>query len=435
MTFDTANTGPVPGAAEAPPTRVTELAPVATRDRVVTLDVLRGFAVLGILAVNAAAFAWPFDVFLAPDLAPYLTNGLMNDADRTAHWWVDVFFSDKMRTLFSMLFGVSVFLVGGERSDRPRGALLQRRLLWLGVFGLIHGLVFWFGDILLLYAVCGLIMLLCRSWSARKLLWVGGGITLFFALCQAGGAIGMAALPADIAAKFGGGGANPFGATPESIQQTITAYTTGLGSFAQNAKGWVLATLFTLPVMPFATVPLMMIGLGLYKVGFWAGRSPVWVYGGLIVLSAINLYFLATTQAQELAVPTSQNPTRGLGEAMAAFAPLVTLGYASVLILLTTRGLAMVTRVFAPVGRMAFTNYLTQTLIMTTLFYMPWGPRWFGEVTPAGLWPIVGAIWVMQLIWSPLWLSRFEMGPLEWLWRCLAYGRRVPLRKGLGTRD
>ena len=78
---------------------------------------------------------------------------------------------------------------------------------------------------------------------------------------------------------------------------------------------------------------------------------------------------------------------------------------------------------------MAFTNYLTQTLIMTSLFYMPWGPRWFGEVTPAGLWPIVAAIWVLQLIWSPLWLKRFEMGPLEWVWRCLTYGRRVPFRK------
>ena len=80
-----------------------------------------------------------------------------------------------------------------------------------------------------------------------------------------------------------------------------------------------------------------------------------------------------------------------------------------------------------PVGQMAFTNYLTQTLIMTSLFYMPWGPFWYGTMGPGALWAVVGAVWLAQLIWSPLWLSRFRMGPLEWLWRCLTYGRRVPL--------
>ena len=99
------------------------------------------------------------------------------------------------------------------------------------------------------------------------------------------------------------------------------------------------------------------------------------------------------------------------------------------LILLTRFGLRMLTGVLAPVGRMAFTNYLTQTLIMTTIFYMPWGPRLFGSVEQAGLWVFVGSIWVAQLIWSPLWLSVFSMGPLEWVWRCLTFGRLVPIRK------
>jgi len=66
---------------------------------------------------------------------------------------------------------------------------------------------------------------------------------------------------------------------------------------------------------------------------------------------------------------------------------------------------------------------------MTTLFYMPWGPHWFGSMGPGQLWSVVGAVWIAQLIWSPLWLSVFTMGPLEWGWRCLTYGRMVPLRK------
>ena len=89
----------------------------------------------------------------------------------------------------------------------------------------------------------------------------------------------------------------------------------------------------------------------------------------------------------------------------------------------------MVRRIFAPVGQMAFTNYLSQTLIMTSLFSMPWGPRLMGQVDYPGQWAIVVSIWLLQLIWSPLWLSRFRMGPLEWLWRRLSYGRDLPLRR------
>ena len=79
---------------------------------------------------------------------------------------------------------------------------------------------------------------------------------------------------------------------------------------------------------------------------------------------------------------------------------------------------------------MAFTNYLTQTLIMASIFYMPWGPRLFGRADYVQMWGLVLAVWALQLIWSPLWLSRFSMGPLEWVWRCLTYGRRVPISKG-----
>ena len=87
-------------------------------------------------------------------------------------------------------------------------------------------------------------------------------------------------------------------------------------------------------------------------------------------------------------------------------------------------------RLIAPVGQMAFTNYLTQTLIMTSLFYMPWGPRLMGQIDYPGQWAIVVAVWALQLIWSPLWLSRFRMGPLEWLWRAgTIRSWQVPFRR------
>ena len=128
-----------------PQTGAGGLAPTGAKDRIFQLDVLRGWAILGILAVNAIAFAWPFEVMMSEAPPP----GATSQADLIGTWVTDVFFHDKFRTLFTMLFGVSIFLVGGEKDDEARGSLLWRRLLWLGLFGILHGVVLWYGDILL----------------------------------------------------------------------------------------------------------------------------------------------------------------------------------------------------------------------------------------------------------------------------------------------
>ncbi len=398
------------------------LAPVRGTDRIGNLDVLRGWAVLGILAVNAVAFAWPFEVYSAPEIAPFAMAG----ADKVGTWVTDVFFHDKFRSLFSMLFGVSIFLVGGEREDRDRGALLRRRLMFLALFGVIHGAAIWFGDILLHYAYCGFLMLLMRSWSAKRLLWVGGGVTLLWGLLAFGGALAMANMPPEFAAKMQGG---PAAADPAAIATAIERIAAS-GSFAMltNLKNWAMLQGFSLFLIPI-TVPLMMIGLGLFKSGFFSGRAPAWVYVVFIALGAANLAALGWYHWMDLGSPKGTDPSGGLGGAFKAFAPVVTLGYASALILLAGSAGRVLTDRLAPVGRMAFSNYLTQSLIMAGLFYLPGGPRLFGDFGPGMLWAFVVGVWVLQLIWSPLWLSRFEMGPLEWCWRCLTYGRRVPLRK------
>ena len=109
-------------------------------------------------------------------------------------------------------------------------------------------------------------------------------------------------------------------------------------------------------------------------------------------------------------------------------APLVGLGYAALLVLLLRGGPGAVLAPFAAVGRMAFTNYLTQSLIMTAIFYGGRGAL-MGEVDRPALWLLVFDVWALQLAWSPWWLARFEMGPFEWAWRCLTPGRRVRLRR------
>jgi len=405
------------------------LAPIAAADREFNLDMLRGWAILGILAVNAMLFAWPFALSMTPTLEAFPRDG----ANGVGAWVTQVFFTDKFRSLFSMLFGVSIFLIGGERSDAARGALLRRRLWLLLAIGVLHGSLLWYGDILAHYALCGFLMLLVRSWSGGRLLWTGAVLSVVWAVL----AIGMAYLEAwgtSYSAAQGAEAAqqaNMFALTPEGLQAQIEAYRSGWpAALMQNLSSWLI----TLPVLVLGFTPitltLMMLGLGLYKTGFFSGRAPVWVYGLIVTLAGANLALLGWNEWAKIGQPPS-TAMPNLGQAAdGAFAPLITLGYASLLILMTRFGLKAVTGVLAPVGRMAFTNYLTQSLIMASLFYLNWGPGWFGTMGPAAVWGVVASVWLVQLIWSPLWLSMFQMGPLEWLWRSATYGRWVPLRKG-----
>jgi len=412
--------------AEAAPENRTDsvLAPVAPGDRIFNLDMLRGWAILGILAVNAIAFAWPIAVQFSQDIQPYAQT----TANLTGDWVTTVFFQDKFRTLFTMLFGVSIFLVGGERDNEARGKLLRRRLFWLGLFGLIHGLAFWYGDILLHYAYCGLLMMLMRSWPARRLLWIGGGVTAAWTVMAVAGAllgpVLMSAMGPEFAAKSASGG---MVVSPAQITAIVEQVRSGYGpAMLQNLQAWAMVQGFSLFLVP-ASVPLMVIGLGLFKSGYLQGRAPAWLYVLMTLIGAANLAVLG--YAEGIKVTGGTLPVAGLASAAAGAATLITLGYASLLILMSRFGPGLLTAVLVPVGQMAFTNYLTQTLIMASLCYMPWGPLWYGTMGRGALWGVVGAVWLAQLIWSPLWLSRFRMGPLEWLWRCLSYGRWIPLAR------
>ena len=399
------------------------LGPVKPKDRLHNLDMLRGWAILGILAVNAVSFAWPAEVLMS-DAPPPID---LSRADQVGRWVTDVFFADKFRTLFTMLFGVSIFLVGGDRHDEARGPVLTRRLLWLGAFGLIHGVVFWYGDILLHYAYCGLIMMMFRSWTARRLLWVGGGFTLLWGVVATLGYWGLANMPPDFAAKVAAGGP---ASDPASIAATVELYRSGWpAGLIENLKDWAMFQLMASPFMIPISVPLMMLGLGLFKSGYLTGKAPLWTYGLTLLLGGANLVAFAAWGWQDMMAGPEADPTGGLAAAAGGMAPLITLFYVSALVMLVRFGLKPLTQWLVPVGRMAFTNYLTQTLIMVTLFYAPWGPMWFGTQGPAETWLAVLAVWAAQLIWSPLWLSAFQMGPIEWVWRCLTYGRLVAIRK------
>jgi len=404
----------------SPAPRPVALKPVAKGDRHLSLDILRGLGVMGILAVNAVGFAQPMAVYISPELSPFPLVG----HEATAWWVVHTFFHYKFVTLFSMLFGVSILLVGGERSDVARGALLRRRLGWLFIIGALHGLLLWFGDILLLYACVGLVVMRFRSWAPRKLFTVSLFVILLGSALAVAPYIAIEGSPPavqqDVMEKIG----QP--STPGEIPLGIAEMRQGLvPAMIHNAKDWGVLQLSSLIVFSWRTGALMLLGMALFKTGFLTGRAPTWVYGLLVTLGAAGLAWSGWENAAKLATHFAKPEALGRYQLAYEFLTLpITLGYASLAILLIRSSwLRALSRPLACLGQMAFTNYLTQSLIMTTIFWSGRGLGLFGQLDRVQLWGCVVAIWVLQLIWSPLWLSRFKMGPLEWIWRRLSYGK------------
>lgn len=384
--------------------------------RIPQLDVLRGLAILGILMVNAPVFAMPAEVFfMGPELSPLP----FDPADQRVWWTMRTLFEQKFINLFSLLFGASLFLVGGERDDPVREPVLVRRLLWLAVFGAVHGALIWFGDILLHYAMVGFLVFLFRSWPARKLVvvgsvWVGVSSLLYLALHGF-----LEIWPADAMER----------SVRPLVRDALAGFRGDLAQVqAENLADFAPNVLAGLFLQGPRTLGLMLLGLGLYKSGVFEGRAGRGVYVAMLAAGAISLVVIGWSSSAHLA---GIEPGAGLiGAPNSVLSPLVTLGYIAAVVLLLRGGAGRaVGRALAPVGRMAFTNYLTQSLIMTTIFYGARGFGWYGRLDWADWVWIVVAVWAVQLVWSPLWLSRFTMGPFEWVWRRLSYGRDIPLRR------
>ena len=409
----------------APASATTEAAaesapPIRAGERLEALDVLRGLAVLGILVVNASSFAMPGGVRSDPYLSP-----LPFDPTDQALWWVmATFFEQKFVTLFSMLFGASVFLVGGERRQDPqRARVLQRRLWWLMLFGVLHGALIWWGDILLLYGAVGWVMLLCRSWRPTRLVWVGALGVALTTLLLVGVSIAMqgpetAEAQAKAALRF---------------SRRMAEFQDGLlGSGLANVKQWVPIAVFSIVIFGPLTLGLMMWGLALLKLGVLQGRASTRTY---LVLTLAGAAALAVIGWSALNTLRDRFPSETEGYDMVAnftLAAVVTLGYVGLVNLgLRNRLARPALMTLAPVGRMAFTNYIAQSVIMTTIFYSGRGLGLFGRLDWTAWAAIVAAIWVLQVGWSHYWLQRHAAGPLERVWRRLSQGSPTKASAGV----
>lgn len=402
--------------------------------RIRTLDLIRGVAVLGILAVNITSFAAPGGAGYSPNLP---SPG--SPADNWAFGFTLIFFEGKMRALFSLLFGASLLLYV-ERKDAAGadGAMLQvRRLLWLGLIGWLHFLLLWDGDILFLYAAVGLGALALRRTAALELTIIA---LLLFTAWQGWGILKWAP-SARIEAQVAAGTASP--ADRAFHARTIAAKREEDRRDRQvTLSSWpaeVSVRQAKHPAYPLAmlanvwgeTLAYMMIGMALLKSGFFAGA---WPRRRLVALAAggtgtglmLTLGFAAWAHPRgypELAMHLA------IGYGLSFPHLLTALGYAALLVLaaprLAARGPG---RRLEAAGRMAFTNYLGTTVVMCALFY-GWGLGLFGQYGAAGQWLFVLFGWALMLGASTWWLARFRQGPLEWLWRCLTAWRIEPLRR------
>lgn len=406
-------------------------------ERYLTLDALRGIAVMGILLMNIVAFAMPEAAYVNP--AAY---GGLTTPDVLTWATMFVLVDSKMRGLFSILFGASMLLVyeRAEEHGEDGRSVHFRRMAWLLLFGLLHFYLFWFGDILTLYAVCGLLGLFLVHVNEAQL---RRAAVIMFSLTFIALTLFCASLFAlKYAAQLPGAGSDAIKSYAELVADIGGSPTLMATEVALHQGGWLALVvhklthdltdpLTTLLLSGTETLGLMAIGMLLLRNGFLTGSWSNDDYGRILW----RCYLLGIPPLILLALwnwSTGFEAVTSLSIFLAFSIPFrvaVTIGHAALAVLLIKRfaGTQMMARIEAA-GKAAFSNYLGTTLLMTGLFY-GWGLGQFGEWSRWQVYLIVPVVWAIMLLWSKPWLDRFQYGPLEWLWRSLARGEKVPFRR------
>jgi uncharacterized protein len=426
--------------------------PVALAERFHTIDAVRGMALLGILLMNIPFFGQ----------APALENDAFRHpgtVDYYVHWVIQIGFEGKMRGLFSMLFGAGILIFTGRKEEAglSAGDLLQRRLLWMLLFGVIHEYVFlWVGDILFDYAVAGLALFVFRKLPPRKLLLaalVCVSITMaknyrHHYEIREKRAKYLTAVSLEKDKKKLTDDEKKDKETWEKIVKETKPDPKEVAEFNANMRGNypnVYKTLepynilfhsrFLYLLGVWDVWAMMLLGMALFKWGFFQNKlrtRTYWLmlaagYGIGLPLAVVQTYE-SMVEAQNITryVDTRLLPGELLYDVQRA---LVGLGHASVLLLLYRSGwLRGALKALANVGQMAFSNYVLQTTL-SSLFFYGFGLGYYGKLAYHQLYYVVAGVWAVNLLFSALWLRAFRFGPLEWAWRSLTYWQRQPMRK------
>lgn len=410
--------------------------PIATAERLPVLDVIRGFALLGILLMNIEGMAGPL-ASAGTGLDPALTG-----MDRWVDGAIYLFVQGKFFTLFSLLFGMGFAVMSQRAQTRGLGfaGLYWRRSLALLAIGLVHALLVWSGDILVTYALLSMLLLAFRDLSGRWLVLLAAmsflaplGLMLLIGLVGS-----MMQSTPELTAVWKqaiGGQAQLLLTMLEEQRQAF-----GSGSYLQATLqrgedfGYALMNLLVAGPLVFA---MFLLGTWFVKTGAIIrpgeharlfSRLRWWALPTGFALVAVGFWLRPTFDPNEYTLAASTAFCLGmLGSA------LMCLGYAGWLV----RGMqspawAAVLAWLAPAGRMALTNYLLQSVVGTLVFY-GYGFGYFEQVPRAWQFVFALAFFVLQVLASHWWLRRFRFGPMEWLWRTLTYHTRQPMRQNTGA--
>ena len=430
------------------------LLPTGQGERIQILDSLRGIAVLGILLMNIPGFAIPRAAIWDPTLMDF------TGANYYTWWGVDGLLEGSQRAIFSMLFGAGMLLFINRLENRMPGLmpaeLFFRRQLWLLLFGLINAyLLMWFWDILFCYALLGMFLFAFRRLSAKNLL-IAAGVCLVLQMAREN-----VDLYRDKATIARGEAV----ARIDTTKQALTPYqkdqlnamngmkqNMSKESKKKNMEKNIRDVQGSYPVMYrnvseasfngetrgmfyflfFDVLLCMFIGMAFYKNGILTGKHPAktywWLFLGGLGLGLPISYLRITSlldynfdmYAHIKSVPVHFYEFSRILRSLGIFGGIMLLYKSGVFNWLFS--------LMRPVGQMAFTNYLMQSIVCGIFFYGV-GFGMFGKLEFHQIYFVVAAVWLLEIVWSHIWLSYFRFGPLEWLWRSLTYWKIQPIRK------
>ena len=425
--------------------------PVAQSERIVTLDIIRGIAILGILLMNMPMFSTPFPIAVDP----FLLNeqGTINYYIWYAVVWI---FDGTQRALFSILFGAGIILFVSRQekkfNDLTPADYFFRRQLWLILFSLIDVyILLWNGDILLDYACFGMMLFVFRNLSPRALI-VAASVSILLmtarenrelyerkAMIREGEAVAALDTTATKLSSMQKEKFNKMKDFKESSErdaklkkakESVEKFTTSYASvYDARTNDYVNNLTMYMYFSLWDVLTCMLLGMALFKLGILTGTAPIRVYtwmcvGGLgigLLLSWLRIDFLIASRFNWFDV--TKNLPFSFHELTRIPRALGILGL--IMLLYKSNWLKWVFPSMRPVGQMAFTNYLMQSLICGVLFNA-YGFKLYGQLERYETYLVVLYIWIFQIAFSNLWMHYFLFGPFEWAWRSLTYWKRQP---------
>jgi uncharacterized protein len=403
-----------------------KVSPTTVSERIISLDILRGFAILGILIMNIQSFSMIYSAYFNPTAYGDFTgiNKLV--------WIISHIVADsKFMTIFSILFGAGTVLFTERLKAKGIKSLNvhYRRAFWLLIIGLLHAYLLWYGDILTAYAVSSLWIVLLRKKKPKTLIIVGLILILVVTLFYLFSAFSIPYMPEESRQGI----METWLPSAKAVTREISIYS---GSYLGQMEIRIpeaikMQTFVYFIFVGWRTSGLMLIGMALYKMGILSAQKSKQYYIKMIIIGLVLGYLLIGFGLyKHFEHNFSMEYSLFLGYQFNYWGSiLVSLGYIGlIMFLIKSFKKGWLANSLQAVGQTALSNYLIQTIIATSIFYGH-GFALFGKVDRWQQIIIVFGIWILQMIISPIWIKKFKFGPFEWLWRSLTYWKFQPMKR------